>query len=84
MIGPTIIHHQKTEDVFDIGLHAITRKADLMSSEFGMITDGETALVKACRTNFPKSKDLRCTNHVKENRERWREKSSSTKSSPPI
>ena len=67
MIGPTIIHHKKTEDGFDIGMRTIARKTDLTSSEFGIITDGETALIKACRTNFPKSKDLRCTNHFKEN-----------------
>ena len=67
LIGPTIIHHQKTQDVFHTGLRVIARKTQLSDAKFGVITDGETALINACKRNFGKSVDLRCTNRFKEN-----------------
>eukprot|EP00112_Aurelia_sp_Birch-Aquarium-sp1_P019608 Seg4881.2 transcript_id=Seg4881.2/GoldUCD/mRNA.D3Y31 product="Serine/threonine-protein kinase TAO3" protein_id=Seg4881.2/GoldUCD/D3Y31 len=67
MIGPTILHHEKTEDAFDCGIRPIARKAGLMDAKFGFITDGEMALINACKTNFLKAKDLRCMIHFKEN-----------------
>ena len=67
MIGPTILHHEKTEDAFDCGMRPIARKAGLIDAKFGFITDGEMALINACKANFLKAKDLRCTIHFKEN-----------------
>lgn len=67
LLGPTLIHHSKTEDVFDTGLRVMSRKTELSSAKIGIVTDGEEALIKACKNNFPKSISLRCTNHFKEN-----------------
>ena len=67
MIGPTVIHHEKTDDAFDSGLRPIARKCNLTDASFGVITDGELALINACKRNFPKSTDLRCSLHFKGN-----------------
>ena len=67
MIGPTILHHEKTEDTFVNALVAIAGKTKLRNFKFGVITDGEVALINASKNSFPKSIDLRCTKHFLEN-----------------
>ena len=67
MIGPTIIHHGKSEEVYDIGISAIARKTALANTKFGFITDGEIHLIAACRKSFLNAQDLRCTTHFKAN-----------------
>ena len=67
MIEPTVIHHGKTDDAFDSGLRPIARKCNLTEASFGVITDGELALINACKRNLRKSIDLRCSLHFKGN-----------------
>ena len=67
MIGPAIIHHGKSEETYDNGIRGIARKAKLVEENFGFITDGEVALINACKKNFIKAVDLRCTLHFKRN-----------------
>ena len=67
MIGPTILHHEKTADTFVNALVAIAGKAKLRNLKFDVITDGEVALTNARKNSFPKSIDLRCTKHFLEN-----------------
>ena len=67
MVGPTVIHHQKTEEVFDLAFRVISRKTGLVNKEVGIVTDGEEALIKACCNNFRKAVSLRCTTHFKKN-----------------
>lgn len=52
LLGPTMIHHEKTEEVFDMGLRTIARKTKTMNAKVGVITDGEIALINACKSNF--------------------------------
>lgn len=67
MIGPVILHHGKFEETFDRGIREIARKTCLNGQQIGIITDGEQALINACIQNMPKSVQLRCTAHFKEN-----------------
>ena len=55
MIRPTVIHHEKTDDAFNSGLRPIMRKCNLTEAKFGVVTDGELALINACKRNFPKA-----------------------------
>ena len=67
MIGPTVIQHDKSEEMYDQALREIARRTQLKESAIGIITDGEEALIKACKGNFNKSIMLRCTNHFRSN-----------------
>ena len=67
VVGPTIIHHEKTEKTFDTACRVIARKTGLMNKKVGIVTDGETALINACANNFMSSIGLRCTSHFKTN-----------------
>ena len=67
VVGPTIIHHEKTEETFDTACRVIARKTGLMNKKVGIVTDGETALINACANNFMSSIGLRCTSHFKTN-----------------
>ena len=67
IIGPTIVHHGKSEEVYDIGISSVARKARLTSATFGYITDGESALISGCKKNFSNAQDMRCTKHFKSN-----------------
>ena len=67
MVGPTIIHNEKTEETFDTACRVIARKTGLMNKKVGIVTDGETALINACANNFMSSIGLRCTSHFKTN-----------------
>ena len=65
MIGPTIIQHDKKEERYDRALREIARKTNLRTTKIGIITDGEEALINACKANFNKANMLRCTNHFR-------------------
>ena len=67
MVGLTIIHHSKTKDIYDTALRAIARKTSLSNQKIGIVTDGEAALISACKNTFKQSIGLRCTNQFKEN-----------------
>ena len=67
MIGPTIIQHDKKEETYDRALREIARKTNLRTTKIGIITDGEEALINACKANFNKANMLRCTNHFRQN-----------------
>ena len=67
MLGPTIIHHSKCEDTFNRAISEISRKGNLCQQKMGIITDGEEALLKACKSNMPHSISLRCTIHFRAN-----------------
>ncbi len=67
MIGPTVIHHSKIENTYDTALRAVTRKKNLSNETIGIVTDGKTALINACKNVFTKLTALRCTNYFKEN-----------------
>ncbi len=69
LIGPIILHHQKNKEVFDCEVSAMARKTCLQEAKIGIITDEESALIKACKRNFTKATHLRCMNHFKENYE---------------
>ena len=66
LLGPTMIHLEKTEEVFDIGLTTIARKKKTVNSRVRIITDGKIALINACKSNFHNSLVLRCTLHFKD------------------
>lgn len=67
MLGPTIIHHSKCEDTFDRAISEISRKGKLCQQKIGIVTDGEEALINACKSNMPDSISLRCTIHFRAN-----------------
>lgn len=67
LVGPTIVHHVKSEETFDRGIREVSRRTGLDHQKFGLITDGEVALINACAQNMPESVPLRCTAHFKEN-----------------
>eukprot|EP00112_Aurelia_sp_Birch-Aquarium-sp1_P001646 Seg1178.5 transcript_id=Seg1178.5/GoldUCD/mRNA.D3Y31 product="hypothetical protein" protein_id=Seg1178.5/GoldUCD/D3Y31 len=52
LLGPTMIHHEKTEEVFDRGLRTIAHKTKTMNAKVGVITDGEITLINASTSNF--------------------------------
>ncbi len=54
LIGPTIIQHDKSEETYDRALREIARKTHLSNTRIGIITDGEEALIKACKGSFSK------------------------------
>ena len=67
MLRPTIIHHSKCEDIFNRAISEVSRKGNLCQQKMGIITDGEEALLKACKSNMPDSISLRCTIHFRAN-----------------
>ena len=67
LVGPTILHHVKSEETFDRGIREVARRTGLNHQKFGLITDGEAALINACAQNMRESVPLRCTAHFKEN-----------------
>ena len=67
MLGPTLIHHGKSDETYDRALKEICRKTKLATKKIGIVTDGEQALINACKANLPKSVRMRCTKHFREN-----------------
>ena len=67
MLGPTIVHHGKSDETYDRALKEVCRKTKLAAKKIGIVTDGEQALINACKANFPKSVRMRCTKHFREN-----------------
>lgn len=67
MLGPTIVHHGKSDETYDRALKEVCRKTKLTAKKIGIVTDGEQALINACKANLPKSVRMRCTKHFREN-----------------
>ena len=68
MIGPAIIQHDKSTQTYETALMCIAKKIDLHKNVgVCIITDGETALVKACKASFQNSTMLHCTRHFEAN-----------------
>ena len=64
MVGPTIIHHNKSADTYESAMRCIAKICDLEDkSEIYIVKDGELALIAACLKSLRKSSLLRCTRH---------------------
>ena len=79
MVGPTIIHQNKSADTYESAMRCITKKCDLKNrSEIYIITDGEPALIVTYLKSFSKCSLLTCTRHFEANcreiliREAWK------------
>ena len=67
LLGPIILHHGKEERTYDVGFACASKMLDLDKEKFGVLTDGEPALINSIKSNFKKAILGRCTNHFKQN-----------------
>lgn len=67
MIGPVIIHHDKSTPSYDTALPCIAKKLGIEREDLCVITDGEQALIDACNTCFKNCTMLRCTRNFEAN-----------------
>ena len=68
MIAPVIIQHNKSAQTYETALMSIAKKIDLLKNVgVCVITDGEPALIEACKASFQNSTMLRCTKHFEAN-----------------
>ena len=67
MVGPTIIQQNKEDKTYLDAIRHISLKCKLLDRSFGVVTDGEEGIIKACKAWFSKSTLLRCTRHFKAN-----------------
>ena len=71
MTGPVVIQHEKSTETQETAMRCIATKCKLEESgELFIITDGEAALINACKAVFNQCTMLRCTRHFEVN---WRE-----------
>ena len=44
-VGPTIIHHKMSDEVYEVAFRVTVHKTNLMKAKIGIVTDGELALI---------------------------------------
>ena len=66
MLGPTMLHDDKSEATFRHGLRSIAETCNLQQEKVNIITDGEPALINACDV-FKHRRMHRCTIHYRKN-----------------
>ena len=67
MVGSTIIQQNKEDETYLDAIRHISLKCKLLDRSFGVVTDGEEGIIKACKAWFSKSTLLRRTRHFKAN-----------------
>ena len=68
VIGSVVIQHEKSTETYQTVMRCIASKCKLEESgELFIVTDGEAALITACKAVFNQCTMLRCTRHFEVN-----------------
>ena len=68
MIGPIVILHEKSIEIYETAMRCIAKKCKLEESgELFIVTDGEAAFINACEAVFNQCTMLRCARHFEVN-----------------